>query len=347
MISKLSTRGYTLALAIFAIDQLVKWIMTGPLALREVGEIVLLPIFAFTYTENNGVSLGLLSADTATGRWLLVALTAGIATGVAVWMTREKNRWDIVALGLVLGGALGNIVDRVRFGYVVDFLDLHFGEFRPFMIFNVADAAITIGVVLLPDLSRRLKAGDTGGSRHALSRATEFALFLTVPAAVALVVIAVPLISVLYERGAFTPVDTTAVATALAWMALGLVAYASTKVFVPYFYAIKRPRVPFAASLLAVAANLLTLGLLFDSIGFEAAGLGMALGNLANGGLLLAVYRGPESLLKAIDARFLGSLLIATAAMARLPMRLVQRLEDRYEPTNDSPAAASVAAAGP
>ena len=107
-------RGYALALAVFAIDQLTKWLMTGPLGLREVGQIVLLPIFAFTYTENNGVSLGLLSADTATGRWLLVALTAGIATGVAVWMTREKNRWDIVALGLVLGGALGNIVDRAR-----------------------------------------------------------------------------------------------------------------------------------------------------------------------------------------------------------------------------------------
>ena len=158
MISKLSTRGYTLALAIFALDQLVKWAMTGPLALREVGQIVLLPIFAFTYTENNGDSLGLLSATNPTGRWLLVALTAGIATGVAVWMTRERNRWDIVALGLVLGGALGNIVDRVRFGYVVDFLDLHFGEFRPFMIFNVADAAITAGVVLL--LARSLLLRD-------------------------------------------------------------------------------------------------------------------------------------------------------------------------------------------
>ena len=158
MITNHRASGYALAIAVFAIDQLVKWTMTGPLALREVGEIVLLPIFAFTYTENNGVSLGLLSADTATGRWLLVALTAGIATGVAVWMTREKNRWDIVALGLVLGGALGNIVDRVRFGYVVDFLDLHFGEFRPFMIFNVADAAITCGVVLL--LARSLLLRD-------------------------------------------------------------------------------------------------------------------------------------------------------------------------------------------
>jgi signal peptidase II len=154
----LRTQGYALAAAIFVVDQLVKWVMIGPLALREVGQIVLLPIFAFTYTENPGVSLGLLSASNDTQRWLLVALTAAIATGVAVWMTRETNRWDIVALGLVLGGALGNIVDRARFGYVVDFLDLHFGDFRPFMIFNVADAAITCGVLLL--LARSLLLRD-------------------------------------------------------------------------------------------------------------------------------------------------------------------------------------------
>ena len=151
-------RGYALALAVFAIDQLAKWIMTGPFALREVGQIVLLPIFQLSYTENAGVSLGLLTADTATGRWLLVALTGTIAAGVAVWIAREANRWDVLALGLVLGGALGNITDRIRFGYVVDFLDLHFGDFRPFMIFNVADAAITCGVVLL--LARSLLLRD-------------------------------------------------------------------------------------------------------------------------------------------------------------------------------------------
>ena len=154
----LHNRGYALALAVFAIDQLAKWAMTGPLALREVGQIVLLPIFAFSYTENAGVSLGLLTADTATGRWLLVALTGAIAAGVAVWIAREQNRWDVSALGLVLGGALGNITDRIRFGYVVDFLDLHFGDFRPFMVFNVADAAITCGVVLL--LARSLLLRD-------------------------------------------------------------------------------------------------------------------------------------------------------------------------------------------
>jgi signal peptidase II len=83
------------------------------------------------------------------GRWLLVLITSAIAVGVAVWIGREKNRLDQIALGMVLGGALGNILDRVRFGYVVDFADLHFGTFRPFLVFNVGDAAISIAVVIL------------------------------------------------------------------------------------------------------------------------------------------------------------------------------------------------------
>ena len=76
-------------------------------------------------------------------------VTAAIAVGVAWWIGREEKRWDQIALGMVLGGALGNILDRVRHGYVVDFADLHFGDFRPFFIFNVADAAISIGVAIL------------------------------------------------------------------------------------------------------------------------------------------------------------------------------------------------------
>ena len=99
--------------------------------------------------ENNGISLGLLNATTEVGRWMLVGLTTAIAIGVAYWMTREKNRIDLIALGMVLGGALGNILDRTRHGYVVDFADLHFGAWRPFLIFNVGDAAISIAVVIL------------------------------------------------------------------------------------------------------------------------------------------------------------------------------------------------------
>jgi signal peptidase II len=141
--------GYLVALIVFLADQLSKWLVIGPLKLQTVGQIELLPIFNLTWTENYGISLGLLTASTDSARWMLVALTSAIALGVAVWIGRERERGDQVALGMVLGGAMGNILDRVRFGYVADFADLHFGEFRPFLIFNVADAAISIGVVIL------------------------------------------------------------------------------------------------------------------------------------------------------------------------------------------------------
>ena len=141
--------GYTLAALVFVVDQLTKYIVAHPLDLRARGSIEIVEIFNLTWVENRGVSLGMLTASSDTQRWLLVALTAAISGGVAAWLWREVNRIDVLALGLILGGAIGNIVDRVRFGYVVDFADLHFGEFRPFLVFNVADAAITIGVVIL------------------------------------------------------------------------------------------------------------------------------------------------------------------------------------------------------
>jgi signal peptidase II len=135
---------------VLILDQLAKWFVTHPLGLNQLGDqLVLLPIFNFTYTQNVGISLGQLPASSPLGRWLLVGLTAAIAIGVAIWIGRERNRIDRIALGMVLGGALGNILDRVRFGYVVDFADLHFGAWRPFLVFNVGDAAISIAVVIL------------------------------------------------------------------------------------------------------------------------------------------------------------------------------------------------------
>lgn len=160
-LSRAHKAGFGLALATFLLDQAIKWLMLGPLALREVLQIELLPFFNLTYTENPGVSLGLLTAQNDTHRWLLVALTAVISVVVLVWMLREIKLGDVLPLGLVLGGALGNIVDRVRFGYVVDFADLHIGEFRPFMIFNLADAAITIGVVIILARSLLLREKST------------------------------------------------------------------------------------------------------------------------------------------------------------------------------------------
>ncbi len=151
--------GLAAAALVFVADQLAKWAVTYPLALPQRGVIEITRFFDIRWVENYGVSMGFLVAGSTRGRWLLVGLTAAIALGVLAWLWREKLRPDAIALGLVLGGALGNILDRVRFGHVVDFADLHFGEWRPFLVFNVADAAITIGVLLL--LLRALLARGT------------------------------------------------------------------------------------------------------------------------------------------------------------------------------------------
>lgn len=160
--SELFTRNRLIGLAFAAfiagIDQLVKWWVIGPLALRQVGHIDLLPFFDLTYTENRGISLGMLQATDMETRWLLVAMTAVIALVVAVWMMREKAMGEILGLALILGGAVGNIRDRYDLGYVIDYADFHIGTFRPFLIFNIADAAITIGVVII--LARSLFVRD-------------------------------------------------------------------------------------------------------------------------------------------------------------------------------------------
>ncbi len=155
-------RGLALAAAIFVVDQIAKWLVLGPLGLSEQGQqITLLPIFNLTLVHNYGVSLGMFTAESNTMRWALVALTGGISLFVARWLWKESNRYDVLALGSILGGALGNVLDRVRLGHVTDFLDLHFGEFRPFLVFNVADAAITVGVLIL--LARALFTKDGAG----------------------------------------------------------------------------------------------------------------------------------------------------------------------------------------
>ena len=141
--------GLAIAVVLFAADQATKNYILDGLQLQLGQSHYIMPIFQFTLTHNYGVSLGMFTATSQEMRWALVALTSMIAVVVTVWMVRERKMADIVPLAFILGGALGNIKDRYEYGYVVDFLDLHFGDFRPFLIFNIADAAITIGVVII------------------------------------------------------------------------------------------------------------------------------------------------------------------------------------------------------
>ena len=147
---KLPVAGLASAALLFVVDQAAKYSITDVLKLDEpTAEHFVTAFFNLRFVANRGVSLGLLTAGSDASRWLLVLMTGAIAAGVLFWMLRERNRVDQMALGLVLGGAMGNILDRIRLGYVVDFADLHFGAWQPFLVFNVADAAITIGVLIL------------------------------------------------------------------------------------------------------------------------------------------------------------------------------------------------------
>ncbi len=136
---------------------------------------------------------------------------------------------------------------------------------------------IAIGVVLLPDLSRRLRAEDTIGGRDSLNRALEFALLLTLPAAVALVIVATPLISVLFQRGAFGPQDTVNTALALAVYGLGLPAFVLQKVLQPLYYARHDTRRPFYYAVVSMVVNAVLAVGLMPFIGFIAAALGTTL----------------------------------------------------------------------
>ncbi len=158
--------GLATAAIIVLLDQLIKFFVTHTLQLASRGSagIELLPFFNLTWTENRGVSMGFFYAETSLMRWLLVAMTLVIAGFVAWWMWREKGRDDAFALSLVLGGAFGNIIDRIRLGFVIDYADFHIGSWRPFLIFNLADAAITIGVLIL--LARALLLREKAASKE-------------------------------------------------------------------------------------------------------------------------------------------------------------------------------------
>ncbi|MBL9073915.1 murein biosynthesis integral membrane protein MurJ [Tabrizicola sp.] len=131
--------------------------------------------------------------------------------------------------------------------------------------------AIAVGTVLLPELSRRLHAGDHAGGREAFNRGTEFALLLTLPAAVALVVIALPITEVLYQRGLFDAEDTAATALALAIYGLGLPAFVLQKALQPLFYAREDTRSPFRYAIWSMVLNAALAFGLMPFIGFSAA----------------------------------------------------------------------------
>lgn len=139
--------GFVIAILIVAFDQLTKWWVLADL--MDPPQIVAVTsFFNLVLVWNRGVSFGLFDSDSHWGPILLSALALTISAVLVVWLRRVGGRLPAVAIGMVLGGAVGNVIDRIRFGAVVDFLDFHaFGYHWP--AFNVADSAISIGVGLL------------------------------------------------------------------------------------------------------------------------------------------------------------------------------------------------------
>jgi len=146
-ISRLAATAFVFALLVVVLDQLTKaWVVSG-LDLREMGRVnIWPPIFNFTWVENRGVSFGLFGDGSA--RWMLSLFSIAVACILGWWALRADRRLLITAIGLVMGGALGNVIDRIRFGFVVDFIDFSGTGVFPW-VFNIADSAITIGVILL------------------------------------------------------------------------------------------------------------------------------------------------------------------------------------------------------
>ncbi|WP_323035722.1 murein biosynthesis integral membrane protein MurJ [Pararhodobacter sp.] len=187
--------------------------------------------------------------------------------------TPEMKRLAIIAAPAMLAGGVVQInllVGRQVSSYFGEAVAWLYNADRLYQL-PLGVVAIAIGVVLLPDLSRRLKAEDLAGSRASFNRATEFALALTLPSAVALVVVAVPLVSVLFERGRFGPEDTTATALAVAVYGVGLPAFVLQKVLQPLYFAREDTRRPFYYALVAMVVNAVLAVGLAPVVGYIAA----------------------------------------------------------------------------
>lgn len=137
--------GLWTALLVLLFDQATKWWILEVVQLPAVGRITVLPVFSLTMVWNTGVTFGLFGGAGSWGPWILSAVAIVVVVALGVWLRRAETAMVGVALGAIAGGAVGNVIDRVRFGAVVDFVHLHaFGW--SWYVFNVADAAIVCGV---------------------------------------------------------------------------------------------------------------------------------------------------------------------------------------------------------
>jgi signal peptidase II len=150
-----------LSLLAIVLDQGSKLAVDSSMQLYE--SIPVMPYFNLTYVHNPGAAFSFLSEAGGWQRWLFAGLAVVISAGITVWLTRLKKHETLLAaaLSLILGGAIGNLIDRLLYGYVIDFLDVYYGSWH-WPAFNIADSAITLGVILM-----LAESFGFGRSRHA------------------------------------------------------------------------------------------------------------------------------------------------------------------------------------
>jgi signal peptidase II len=144
--------GLIAGLVVLVADQLSKWWVLNVLDLPGLRQIVLLPVLNLTMVMNPGVTFGLLTGLGAWGHVILIAVAMVVVVALGIWLRRAESRTMAAAIGAIAGGAIGNVIDRIRFGRVVDFIHCHidtpWGDLS-WYVFNVADAAIVCGVAVL------------------------------------------------------------------------------------------------------------------------------------------------------------------------------------------------------
>jgi lipoprotein signal peptidase len=162
--NSLTLLGFFAALVVLTADQVSKWWILEVVRLPDLGQIVLLPVLNLTMVWNRGVTFGLLTGFGSWSYLLLAAVALAVVAALVVWLRRAESRLVAIALGAIVGGAISNVIDRLRFGAVVDFIHAHLGAWS-WYVFNLADAAIVCGVAaLVVDglLPRTRRADSTG-----------------------------------------------------------------------------------------------------------------------------------------------------------------------------------------
>ncbi|MFT3905812.1 MAG: signal peptidase II [Steroidobacteraceae bacterium] len=154
-------RWLWLSLLLLGLDQLTKYLIVANFDLYETR--TLLPVLNLSYWRNTGAAFSFLADKAGWQRWLFSALALGASVALVIWLARLKRSANLLAaaLAMILSGAIGNLIDRMRLGYVNDFVQVHWGE-HYFPAFNVADSAITVGAILLL-LDAWLAARHKGG----------------------------------------------------------------------------------------------------------------------------------------------------------------------------------------